>query len=155
MQEAYTDSRPTMRTVSGERLLRTSNGEIWAPDPAVHLQLRLCITVHSGRSGHRTALSTEGILNKNFTWLTFSSEVKTFIRSSLHCLSSVGAGNMSPSFDTAVHDTAPNDLLQFGFTEKTAAATRERTLSCFVMIVLTIVGSLRLLTLLLKMLLVL
>lgn len=66
------------------------------------------------------------MLRKHFTWSTLSLDVKKFIRSCIHCLSSVGGGKIPRPFGLAVHGTAPNDLLQFDYIKITAAVTGEK-----------------------------
>ena len=92
-------------------------GAIWAPDTASDLQLRLCIIAHTGSSGHRGASSTASVLRANYFWSTTASDVRSFVRACIHCLSTVGGGRVPRPFGPSVHGTAPNDLPQFDYIE--------------------------------------
>lgn len=68
---------------------------VWIPDVSDNPQLRFCVIAHTGASGHPAATATEHALGQNFFWSTMSADIETFVRSCIHCLSTVG-GERSP-----------------------------------------------------------
>lgn len=115
-QAKFAASRPP-RLMLIDGLWKNPAGSIWIPDDSDDLQLRLCIIAHTGPSGHRGAKSTESTLRKNFFWSTMTSDVRTFVRSCIHCLSTIGGEKVPRPFGPAIHGTKANDLLQFDYVE--------------------------------------
>lgn len=124
-QESNSANRPS-NFVLKDSLWTNSSNAVWIPDACTDLQLRLCIIAHTGPSGHRGTTSTIATLQENFFWSTLSSDVRTFVRSCIHCLSTTGGERVPRPFGPAVHGTSPNDLLQFDYIEVAPSASAEK-----------------------------
>lgn len=59
-------------------------------------------------------------------WSTVAGDIKTFVASCIHCLSSTGGGRVPRPYDPVAHGTDPNDLLQFDYIEIAPADTGEK-----------------------------
>ena len=112
-QTAASEMPPNLVPVEG--LWQNPNGAIWIPDSDPDLQLRLCVIAHTGPSGHRGQSATETALRKRFFWSTMTTDVRSFVRACIHCLSTVGGRKVPRPFVPAVHGTKPNDLLLFDY----------------------------------------
>lgn len=86
----------------------------------------MCIIAHTGPSGHRGAASTESTLRQSFFWSTLTSDVRTFVRSCIHCLSTIGGERVPRPFGSSVHGTSPNELLQFDYIEIAPSGTGDK-----------------------------
>lgn len=60
-------------------LLYSKSHQIWIPDTADQLQLRLCIIAHTGASWHRSIAFTTQSLSKWFYWSTMAQDVRLFV----------------------------------------------------------------------------
>lgn len=116
VQMTYETIRPKNLALE-DNLWKYPDGATWIPNDSIDMQLRLCIIAHTGPSGHRGVQPTESILRKSFFWDTISSDVRTFVHSCIHCLSTTGGGKIPRPFGPALHGTKPNDLLQFDYIE--------------------------------------
>ena len=119
------DSRPS-NLVLVDDIWRNPSQAIWIPDDSTDLQLRLCIVAHTGPSGHRGVRSTTSVLRQNFFWSTLTEDVKTFIATCIHCVSTVGGEKVPRPFGPAFHGTAPNDLVQFDYIEIAPASNGDK-----------------------------
>lgn len=111
-QTKFADLRPCIMKLS-DGLWKDSRGAVWVPDDANDLQLRLCITVHTGPSGHRGNKATQIVLRDHFFWKTVNKDVQTSVRSCIHCLSTSETGIVPRPFGPAFHGTAANNLKRF------------------------------------------
>lgn len=118
------DRPPNLVLVDG--LWKNSAHSVWIPDACDNLHLRLCIIAHTGPSGHRGVKATESTLRQNFFWSTISPDIRTFVRSCIHCLSTTGGERVPRPFGPSVHGTAPNDLVQFDYIEIAPSRTGEK-----------------------------
>lgn len=87
-QTQHANDRPPQPT-ERDHLWRNLNSAIWISDADSEMQLRLCIIPYAGWSGHRGHKSTEIILRKSFFRTNISSDVLSFVRACLHCLSTI------------------------------------------------------------------
>jgi RNase H-like domain found in reverse transcriptase/Integrase zinc binding domain len=111
-QAANEETRPFgLSLIDG--LWRNPAGAIWVPETETDLQLRLCIIAHTGPSGHRGQDSTEQKLSRSYFWSALSTDIRSFVRACIHCLSTVGGGKIPRPLGPEVHGMKPNDLLQF------------------------------------------
>lgn len=113
-------------TIANDHLYRTHISAIWIPEVAEDLQLHLCITAHTAPCGHRVSETTEDPLQDMFYWSTILKDAETFVRSCIHCISTLGGGKVPRLFCPAANDTTPGDLLQFDHIEIAAAAYGEK-----------------------------
>lgn len=125
IQEQFKAERPEHLT-NCEGLYKNPSGAVWIPDSAADLQLRLCIIAHTGPSGHRGSKTTESTLRKKFFWATMTTDVRIFVRSCIHCLSTTGGEKVPRPFGSSVHGTSANDLLQFDYIEIAPSSTGEK-----------------------------
>lgn len=86
-------------------------GAAWILDVSDSLQLRLCVIAYTGPRAHRAATATEYVMCQHYFWSTMSADVKTIVRSCVHCLSTVREEKVLRPFDPTVHGTATNILL--------------------------------------------
>lgn len=111
-QQEHLASRPPQVSPASDGLYKTASGAIWIPDASNDLQLRLCVIAHTGPSGHRAGQPTEDALAGRFFWSTLSTDVNHFVRSCVHCLSTVGGGEFLvrtvPLFMALVQTTFSN-----------------------------------------------
>ena len=104
-------------------VLRDKHNLIWIPDDDDDLQLRICIIGHTGPAGHRGIDTTRTNISSIFTWKTLQDDVKTFVNSCIHCLSTTKGIREPRPFGPALHGTAPNDLIQFDYIEMGPSTT--------------------------------
>lgn len=124
-QESAAEERPP-NLCREENIWKNPSGAIWIPDSSSDLQLRLCIIAHTGASGHRGAGSTEKVLRKYYFWSTMTTDIRSFVRACIHCLSTTGGGKIPRPYGPAVHGTNPNDLLQFDYFDIGPSRTGEK-----------------------------
>lgn len=91
-----------------------------------NLQLFLYFIPHNDQSGHHVATATEDALPQHFFWSTMSADVEIFVRSYIHCRSTVRAGTVLRPFSPTVPDIASNNLLQIDYIEIAAAPSGEK-----------------------------
>jgi len=115
--QSTTDTERPKNLRLTDDLWRNPIRAIWIPDTATELQLRLCIIAHTGPSGHRGPSTTETVLRKYYFWSTMTTDVRSFVRACIHCLSTTGGGKIPRPFGPSVHGTKANDLLQFDYIE--------------------------------------
>lgn len=125
-QAAHDALRPVDVSRDADGLYKNHFGAVWIPDVSEDLQLRLCVIAHTGSSRHRAATATEHALRQHFFWSTISEDIKPFVCSCIHYLSTVGGGKIPRPFGPAVHGTAPINLLQFDYIEIAAATSAEK-----------------------------
>jgi len=68
------------------------------------------IVYHSTYRPKRTSRSC-------YLWSTMTSDVRSFVRACIHCLSTTGGGKIPRPFGPSAHGTKANDLLQFDYIE--------------------------------------
>ena len=124
-QNKHASTRPK-NLHSVDNVWRNPSKAIWIPDDSTDIQLRLCIIAHTGPSGHRGVRPSLTLLRQQFFWSTMAEDVKTFIASCIHCLSTVGGEKIPRPFGPAVHGTKPNDLVQFDYIEIADAANGDK-----------------------------
>ena len=114
VQQAAAHERPPNLHLDND-LYCTQENSIWIPASATDLQLRLCITAHTGPAGHRGMDATYRTLRDAYYWDTLQDDVRTFVRACIHCLSTVGGGKVQRPLGPAIHGTEAKDLLQFDY----------------------------------------
>ena len=79
------------------------------------LKLRILIAAHTGHGGHRGINVTQASVEAHFWWNDMKDDIKTFVSSCLHCLTTA-SGNMVPRpLRHALHASKPNELLHFDY----------------------------------------
>lgn len=109
-----------------EGLYRNKTEGISIPGSSTDLQFRLCVIAHFGTNGHRGEISTADTIIKHFSWFIISADLQTFVKSSMHCLSTTGGEKVPRPFGPAVHENSSSDLLQFSYIEIAATATSDK-----------------------------
>lgn len=107
------DTFPTTRNANG--LLHTLPGVIWIPFGETNLQLRVWVTENTGRGGHRGAATTYSNIRKHFRWKNMKTDIKTFINSCLHCVSTTDGFRVPRPMAQTLHSDGPNELIHFDF----------------------------------------
>ena len=101
-------------TTDSDGLVRLE-GRIWIPDNERELQLKLLVAAHCGAKGHRGKDATRSELCAQFTWRGISKAVDALVDGCLHCIVS-RTGDMVPRpLATALHGTAPNEVIHTDF----------------------------------------
>ncbi len=114
-QQAISESSRTNLILDSKRTIYiNTEGKIWIPAEAVDLQMRICVIAHAGNSGHRGVDATIQSISEYFIWNTIASDVKSFIASCLHCLSTRGGKEPRP-FGPTTRATKPNEVIHFDF----------------------------------------
>lgn len=113
VQQLQIKSLPPNLNQDDDTLSRDQSGSIWIPAEADDLQLLLCIIARTEPSGHQGLYYTLATLRPQFTSATISSDVSTFLKNCIPCLSKTGEGKVPGPFGTAFQGTDPSDLLRF------------------------------------------
>ncbi len=111
-----------------KRFAPNVQGAVWVPEQAGDLQLRICIAAHTSGGGHRGTEATEIAIRQHFFWATLTEDVRTFVKSCIHCLSTTGGVRVPRPFGPALHGTKANDLLQFDYLEMAPSKTGHKYL---------------------------
>ena len=96
---------------------------VWIPDESADLQLRICIVGHTTAAGHRGQSATEIAIRKHFFWKSMTTDIRTFVKACIHCISTLKGGKEPRPLGSALHGSEPNDLLQFDFLEMAPSNT--------------------------------
>lgn len=86
----------------------------------------MCIIAHACLCGDRGSTSTSSKLRKKFSWLTLSTDVRTFVCSCIQCLWTTKGERVTSPFGSAVYGRSPNALLQFDYTEVAPSASDDK-----------------------------
>jgi Integrase zinc binding domain len=96
--------------------MRMMNNELWIPECAVELQLRLCVEAHCrSAAGHRAYEATLGAIKEFVVWISMAKDVKVFVQNCLHCVATVPRDKVPRPLGTQLHATKPNEILHFDF----------------------------------------
>jgi hypothetical protein len=58
--------------------MKMMNNELWIPDRAVELHLRLCVEAHCRSAGHGAYEATLGAIKEFDAWTTMTKDVKVW-----------------------------------------------------------------------------
>jgi hypothetical protein len=106
---------PLSAIPSPDGLLRTTDGQVWIPSHADDLHLRICIVAHTGLGGHRGTQTTLETISSKFYWETLADDVRSFCRTCLHCVSTLGGESAPRPWGEALHADKPNELLHMDY----------------------------------------
>lgn len=106
---------PTKRFKQTSKGFTDSNGITWIPHDDRLMKLRIIIASHTGLGGHRGAKVTSAAIKSQFHWLKMDEDVKDFVESCIHCLSTTSGDIIPRPLGHALHASAPNKLLHFDF----------------------------------------
>jgi Integrase zinc binding domain len=87
--------------------MRMMNNALWIPEPAVELQLRLCVEAHCRSAGHRAYEATLGAIKEYVAWTTMAKDVKVIVQNCLHCVATVPGDEVPRPLGTQLHATSP------------------------------------------------
>jgi hypothetical protein len=90
----------------------SKSGQIWIPDDALDMQMRICVVAHAGAAGHRRLDATMKSVSDMFDWTSLKADVKNFVTACLHCMVVDGESIPRP-WGEALHATKPNELIHF------------------------------------------
>lgn len=109
--------------LQGNGLWTTAKKVIWIPDEASDTQLRLCIIAQMGHAENRGQHVPLQALAKKYFWNTLRSDVHSFVKACIHCISTLGDEKVRQPFGISAHGTQPDDLLQFDYVEISPSRT--------------------------------
>ena len=115
VQQEHAASRPSDTSEDTNGLWSNSANQIWIPEEAANLQLRLCVVAHFGVGGHRGIKPTHDALSSRFYWQQLRQDVEFFIQRCLHCCSTTGGLPAPRPLGEALHAEKPNELLHWDF----------------------------------------
>ena len=93
----------------------SKRGAMWIPSNDSLLKLRILIAAHTGHGGHRGWEVTLASINPHFHWENLDEDVKSFVKSCLHCVATAPGTVVPRPLGHALHATKPNKLLHFDF----------------------------------------
>ena len=67
-------------------------GNLWIPENANELKLRLLVSAHCGEAGHRGREASLARLRPSRFWSSIEADVASFIEDCLNCVDSKGGG---------------------------------------------------------------
>lgn len=88
---------------------------IWIPSKDAQMKIRILIAGHTGMAGHRGWRTTKATVASHFFWEKMGEDVKSFVKSCLHCLSTEPGNVIARPLGHALHASKPNELLHFDF----------------------------------------
>lgn len=107
IQEQFiTDEPINLQYVEG--LWENAANAIWIPEKSENMQLRIFIAAHTGLGGHRGQNATEFAIRAKYFWYTLTVDVRIFVKSCIHCLSTTGSEKIPRPFGPAMYGNDPN-----------------------------------------------
>lgn len=106
------------------------NGAIWIPDSATDLQLRLRIIAYTGLAGHTGASATEMAPHKRYFWSNLLTDIRSFVRACVHCISTVGGVNVHARSDRLYMELLPPISFNLNLSRWKKAKPLRNTFSC-------------------------
>lgn len=107
-------------------LIYTQSGQIWLPQEANDLPLRLLVIDHTSARGHRGQSATISAFPNRFSWDTLETDSKIFVSSCIHYLSTTGGEKVPRPVGPAMFGTKPNNLLQFDYLDLANSSNGDR-----------------------------
>lgn len=107
--------RPPKQSETSNGLIINDKGQTWIPSSDNRLKLRILIAAHTGQGGHRSSHVTQSAVESHFWWKGMNSDVKVFVNSCIHCLSTSPAKLVPRPLGHALHAVKPNMLLHFDY----------------------------------------
>ncbi len=105
-----------------------SDHAAWVPNQAEDFQIRVCIAGRTGPSGHRGQSAAEKAIREPYFRSKMKSDIITFVKSCIHCVSTIGGEKILRPFGPAMHGIQSNDLLQFDYLEMAHSDSGEKYL---------------------------
>lgn len=118
----------------------TTRSRTWIPDDPTDLQLRLCIIRHWDASEQRSLEAAEDGSRSQFCWTSFSEDVRSFVQTCIHFLSTQSEEKVLSPSGKSLYGTKASDVLQFDFIEVDSSLLGENAYSCSKTTVLGIAG---------------
>lgn len=113
-QELVTQKPRGVKWDPDARLWKNGN-QIWLPDGAVELQLKVMVASHCGQMGHRGATATTSIVKESFWWRNMARDISELIKGCLHCMVT-RTGSMVPRpLGSALHGNRPNEVVHMDY----------------------------------------
>lgn len=104
---------------------KPESGWIWIPNKASNIQLRLFVISHTSAAGYCGSKATTKTLAEIFIWDSLEQDVELSVKGCTLCVSTTGGRRVPRSSGPALHDTEPNDLVQFHHTDLGVILTGE------------------------------
>jgi RNase H-like domain found in reverse transcriptase/Reverse transcriptase (RNA-dependent DNA polymerase)/Integrase core domain/Integrase zinc binding domain/Chromo (CHRromatin Organisation MOdifier) domain len=89
------------------------NNVIWVASEEA--RVRCCVAAHFGLGGHRGFTTTLSVLKPIVFWCAMEEDVRSFVQSCLHCLSSMEGNKVPRPLASQEHSMAPNEIIHFDF----------------------------------------
>ena len=125
-QHHVTDAdKEEFQLINTNDLILTPSGKLSIPADDVHLQLRICLIGHCGRSGHRDSDSTANAIKEYCFWRTMKQDISAFCDSCFHCISTIGGKRNPRPMGHALHADKPNEIIHFGYLIMGASLSEE------------------------------
>lgn len=106
--------------------LKSKPGPIWIPETDTDIQLRLAIILHTGAAGHRGRLAPEHEIPPHFFCSTLPADIRLFVSSCIHYLSTTGGESIPSPFGPTIHVSKPNPLVQLDYIYIFSSPTGEK-----------------------------
>lgn len=110
-QRRTSESKPALCQIYKRGATVFESGVLWIPDSNKEMQLRLLIAVHAGLGGHSGAATTLRGMRNFVRWTTMEEDIKAFVGSCIHCLSTTTGGKVPRPPAQTLHATKPNKML--------------------------------------------
>lgn len=88
---------------------------IWTSAANQELKLKITVSSYCGEVGHRGLAATLSILRESFLWSAMDSDVKTFVKSCLHCVLSRSGQFILRLLGHALHSINPNGVIHIDY----------------------------------------
>lgn len=91
------------------------NHQIWIPNEANDLKLRIVIDAHCGDRGHRAYDSTLEVVKRTNWWTEMKGDVEEFTQVCIHCITSRNGVKIPRPLAAALHGEKPNEMVYSDF----------------------------------------
>lgn len=89
--------------------------QIWIPEEASDLKLRITIDAHCGERGHRAYDATLETITQSYWWADFKADVRKFTQSCIHCIVSRTGERIPRPLASALHGEKLNEVVHADF----------------------------------------
>lgn len=91
--------------------MRKKGEQIWIPDEARELKLRIAVEAHCGERGHRAYEATLDIIAETYWWNDLQRDVREFTQSCIHCIVSRTGERVPLPLAEELHGSKPNEVV--------------------------------------------
>ena len=109
----FDNGRSVIRSAKG--YVMEDGGNLWIPENANELKLRLLVSAHCGEAGHRGREATLARLRPVCFWSSMEADVASCIEDCLNCVDSKGGGKIPRPLGETTHGTKIGGCPHFGY----------------------------------------